>query len=704
MLKSGKVFLSMIFVLAFAAGGSGVIFGAAKPAQTLNLPDVDTNAVADDTDAPEITARVARISFIRGDVQIRRTDSQDWEKATLNLPIVEGDELATSGGARLEIQFDNFSHLRLDQNSFLKIAVLKSEGIAVSISQGTMNLRVTDLDKAAGYFEIDAPKTTVAVERSGTYRIDAGKAGDTDLRVSATGGGEARVYSDNAGFTLKSGRSAHVFTEGDTAGEWETAEAVRFTDEFDNWATDRDSTIAARLRDAYYDTYYDNDIYGADDLNGYGEWIHTASYGYIWRPSQNSINSYADWSPYRYGHWRWVPPYGWTWVNDEPWGWATYHHGRWVYDNGYWAWTPYGYYRPARSWWFPALVVINVFNDNVCWYPLGYHHRYYNYNDHHRRRDDDDHQGRIRPTPTRTPPVTPPGGIRPTRTPIGPPIVVTGTAIAKATDIDRERFDRVPPTGVVTTDSRDFGAKTRGIRTAPPEVANAILAKTPNEGSRLDLPEYKQMTGRISREIMTDRPRGDDGVRQIKMGAVQRKSDAPLGQELRTTRIFGGRPPVRAHDDKSGIKTTDNEPTGVRSTGAVARPPIRDRGDQQKQTIVQRDKPPQRDADPGSDSPPTRQPPRFEPPQREIKPREDTPPTRQPPRFEPPQREIKPREDTPPTRQPPRSEPPQREVKPRSEPLPPQEQPKPRNDPPPPKSEPKKETDSPKRLKDSETD
>src|SRR5213075_1768107 len=74
------------------------------------------------------------------------------------------------------------------------------------------------------------------------------------------------------------------------------------------------------------------------------------------------------------------PPYGWTWANDEPWGWATYHHGRWFYDAGYWYWSPYGYHRYAQSWWFPALVVLNVYDNNVCWYPLPYNYAYYNYN------------------------------------------------------------------------------------------------------------------------------------------------------------------------------------------------------------------------------------------------------------------------------------------------------------------------------------
>ena len=35
---------------------------------------------------PEVKDRVARISFITGDVQIKRSDNDQWEKAVLNLP------------------------------------------------------------------------------------------------------------------------------------------------------------------------------------------------------------------------------------------------------------------------------------------------------------------------------------------------------------------------------------------------------------------------------------------------------------------------------------------------------------------------------------------------------------------------------------------------------------------------------------------
>ena len=139
MRNAGKLLLLAVFVMTFVLGSVVFVFGAGRTAKTINLPDVGINTDEDDVDVPDATSRVARISFIRGDVQIRRIGSTDWEKATLNLPIVEGDELATGAGARLEIQFNNFSHLRLDENASLKIAVLRTEGIAVSLSLGSMS-------------------------------------------------------------------------------------------------------------------------------------------------------------------------------------------------------------------------------------------------------------------------------------------------------------------------------------------------------------------------------------------------------------------------------------------------------------------------------------------------------------------------------------------------------------------------------------
>ena len=222
-----------------------LLSGTSLSANLLNLPGNDPHNIqtADDY-VPDVTDRVARVSHIRGDVRIRRGDSQEWERAVLNLPLVAGDEIATDQNGRCEIQFDIYTHVRLAENSILKVTTLKEGGIAVSVPQGTIAARLTNFDKDRGYFEIDAPETTIAVEHSGLYRVDAGDQGGSDIRMTATQDGQARIYSNNSGFTLHSGRTVTLVIAGNYAGELQTADAERSRDEFDTWVQERDSVIA----------------------------------------------------------------------------------------------------------------------------------------------------------------------------------------------------------------------------------------------------------------------------------------------------------------------------------------------------------------------------------------------------------------------------------------------------------------------------
>src|SRR5438874_1460145 len=63
------------------------------------------------------------------------------------------------------------------------------------------------------------------------------------------------------------------------------------------------------------------------DLDDYGRWQYVGGYGTVWVPS--GVGS--DWAPYRNGHWVYIDPWGWTWVEDEPWGFAPFHYGRWAF-------------------------------------------------------------------------------------------------------------------------------------------------------------------------------------------------------------------------------------------------------------------------------------------------------------------------------------------------------------------------------------
>ncbi|MDQ6785725.1 MAG: FecR domain-containing protein [Acidobacteriota bacterium] len=630
----------------------------------------EVSAAVSDDYVPEVTARVARISFARGDVQIRRIGSRDWERAALNLPIVEGDEITTGGNSRLEIQFDSRNFLRLAENSYLKITTLKDEGIAASLSQGSLSLRVLQFDKSNRYFEVDAPQTTVAVELAGMYRIDAGDARKQEVRVAVTDGGEARLYSENSGFTLRNGRSARIFLEGNNIGEWETTDASRYADDFDSWTLERDAVIAKRLQNADYDKYYDRDVYGAEDLNENGEWIYTKKYGYVWRPFPSAISSYANWSPYRYGHWRWIPPYGWTWVNDEPWGWATYHHGRWVYDSGNWYWTPYAYYRARRNWWQPALVIVTYAGSSICWYPLPYDYGYYNYNnyssiyiDRSRTTIINNRTIIVNPTPTPAP---------------------TGTGNGN----NSGRFERKPPvfevpaTGVVAVEAGNFGTTTGGFKTAPPDVAKRVLSKTPFETEDAPrLPNYNDLSGKINREIVVENSANEKIRPQVQTGAGERNGGGSIDENLRKQRIYGNRLPVE-RTPPTDVKE-DNGSVETRKTGAVRRLPPSEIGNgssSETQEKAPDNFPIRSRGGKNQNRDNNTEPPVYEKRNKNIE-REQTPPASEPTQREerterrqkPPDQEP-PRVEQPPQRIEPRAEPPQREKPPQQESRPPQPQ------------------------------
>lgn len=607
-----------------------------------------TNAFGQDEDLqPQVTARVARINVLSGDVQVKHADSRDWERATLNLPLVEGDEIATSVNARLEIQFDTNNYLRLSENAYLKVMTLRDEGIAVSLPQGTMSLRVFEF-KEKTFFEIDAPRTTIAVQKAGMYRIDAGDSSSSEIRVTVTEDGQARIYSENNGFTLRNGRSAKIFLAGNYAGESEVADASRFVDNFDEWTLDRDKIIAKRLKDAYYDKYYDRDIYGADDLNDHGEWIYSKKHGYVWKPYRASTARYANWSPYRYGQWRWIPPFGWTWINDEPWGWATYHYGRWIYVDNYWYWTPYGQYRPHRSWWSPALVVIGRWGTSICWYPLPYSYGYYNYNSYYYNNTTiiNNTTVIVNPTPNASP---------------TPTVAILEENDRRPHNVPPLQW--VPPAGVVSVEANEFGTGKTSYKTASLPLAQQVLTKIPDERQSPQLPSIKSLDGKIGKEILVETPKNARLESQTKTGVVVREAGIPMNERLQKERVLDNRPPIEKNSD-TPIRSEASTKTDVRDTGAVKRQPPVVKQDDDAPVRPSRQNPPK------SDDTPVR------PTGGGKTDRDDTPVktprnegnTNQNPVRVPPKRDDSPPVYTPPTRQPP---------PPKQEPTPPKQQPQP---------------------------
>ncbi|MBA3354779.1 MAG: FecR domain-containing protein [Pyrinomonadaceae bacterium] len=571
------------------------------------------HAEDDYADEYDEKARVVRISLIEGEVSLKRNGNGDWERARLNFPLVEGDTVSTDRESRLEIQIDARNFVRLESNSILRIVTLRDEGVALSVVEGAASVRLAKFDSDREYFEIDAPKTTMAAEKKGLYRIDVAR--DGRVRLTARDGGRARIYSETSGFTLRDGRTAELIFQGVDAGDWELL-AAGPRDSWDSWIDDRERYLAQRMR--YDNKYYDNYVWGAEDLDAYGTWAHVNDYGWIWRPHLTVINHYPDWAPYRHGDWTWCPPYGWTWVGYEPWGWAPYHYGRWVYHNNYWAWCPRSQYYRHRSWWRPALVAFHInFGNHISWYPLSYHHRDPR-SRHYRDRD--------RLTPMR--------------------------------ERELANLRRVNPAhlrAITIARAADFGGAGGRFQTADQALARRVISAEPVRG---DLPlRPARVTGGgpggaasedHSGRMITARPARvapSVGITDRPTGAAARTPGVSLDNDLRRTRILNGREPRT-------VVSADNatpDHSEARPTGAVVRParpgriPV-DRPDQPPDGREATDNTADRPARPARTYPQRERPLNSDTPDINDSSRERRPPTAP---IRPPASEIEPPADRP---------------------------------------------------------
>lgn len=337
-----------------------------------DIDDTDEDLQSGEDDEP--VQRVARITFIDGEVGFLRAGVSEWADAATNLPLLAGDQVYTEQGARIEIQLGRGNYIRLSENTALTIAELSHTTAQFEITEGIALIRLERYGSAFERFEVDTPNAALLLQQDGFYRINVSGEEESEVIVR---NGLAEVTTSDGVFSLREGQRLMVET-----GERGRLEIVAdwSRDEWDEWSHERDTTID-RGSISIAPTYVSEQetvnhcFYGASELSSYGTWTNYGSYGHCWVPRVAS-----GWAPYRSGQWIWIPRAGWSWWSNEPWGWAPYHYGRWVYLNGLgWAWSPgigSSYYRYGHSYyqWRPALV--RFFNcstprgNYVGWYPL----------------------------------------------------------------------------------------------------------------------------------------------------------------------------------------------------------------------------------------------------------------------------------------------------------------------------------------------
>ncbi|MBO9664630.1 DUF6600 domain-containing protein [Dokdonella sp.] len=338
------------------------IFRVWYAAATLAFALFAGNALAD-VDPPD---RVARVSFLRGNVSFQPAGDDQWAEISLNRPVVTGDKVYADRDSRAELQI-GAADIRLDEGSTFNLLNLDDNIAQIELTEGTLNLHVRRVLSGQSY-EIDTPTLAFVVDRPGDYRIDISPQGDSTMVTVFDGAGD--VYGENnASYSVRAG-NAYKFHDS-ALRDYETFDLPR-RDDFDQWCSSRND----RYERSVSSRYVSDEVIGYADLDDYGSWSEERDYGSVWYPT--SVE--AGWTPYRSGHWSWVDPWGWSWVDASPWGFAPFHYGRWAYIGNRWGWCPGA--RRLRPVYAPALVgfvggsgwgvSVNIGGGGpVGWFPLG---------------------------------------------------------------------------------------------------------------------------------------------------------------------------------------------------------------------------------------------------------------------------------------------------------------------------------------------
>jgi hypothetical protein len=306
-------------------------------------------------------SRVARISDMQGAISYSPAGDGEWYNAPRNRPLVRGDQLWSDRNSRAEVQA-GATWIRMDSETSLELTQLDDHMLQVEVAEGTVNLRVRQLYPGQRV-EVDTPNLAFVIDHPGSFRLDVDRNGDNTTIEARLGGG--RVFGVGGRFDVR--QSDVVVFYGEDVRDYEMY-AFPGMDSFDRYSRERNQLIA----DSQSRRYLGDDVVGYSDLDRYGRWSSYPSYGNVWFPS----NVYAGWAPYQDGQWVWQDPWGWTWVDDQPWGFAPSHYGRWAWINGRWGWVPgQRSYRPVYA---PALVAfMELAGNSIGWFPLGPSDVYY---------------------------------------------------------------------------------------------------------------------------------------------------------------------------------------------------------------------------------------------------------------------------------------------------------------------------------------
>ena len=289
--------------------------------------------------ALDTNVRIVRLSFISGDVQLDRGQGQGFERAILNMPIVQGSRLWARGDDALaEVEFEDGSTLRLTPGATVEFRDLSLRGSGekfsfVELMSGTAYF---DIRNHMGDFRVSFGGQEISVPHAARFRVS----GDDGQFKVAVYRGDLNVRSGDHQVEVRNGETFSLQLSDPT--QYNLAKSIA-EGSYDDWNQERQnytqsySAASTYSADSYYSSFSPDYSYCLADLAYYGNYFYAPAWGWVWRPYYVG----AGWNPFLDGAWMWYPQFGYTWISPYPWGWMPYRYGAWNSIPGYgWVWSP----------------------------------------------------------------------------------------------------------------------------------------------------------------------------------------------------------------------------------------------------------------------------------------------------------------------------------------------------------------------------
>ena len=288
--------------------------------------------------------RVGRVAEVAGDVRTINSEGA-WADVARNQPLTTGDRITTGKASRATLQVGS-TVLRLGADSDVVVTQMDDQHVRVKFDHGQLAVRVRSEDIPGELF-IDTDEGAWVPHHRGQYRFDRTATGQ--VLAAQAWSGDMLLEAPDSSLPVAAAQRAQVWREGARqVTHYKSVPPVK--DAFGDAVLAQDSADDKQAA-ANTAAQVPVEMTGAADLARFGTWSTGPNGVHLWTPARLP----SGWQPFQQGAWWWSPRWGWTWVDDQPWGFAPSHYGRWLQVKGHWAWTP-GQWGTARPVYAPAVV------------------------------------------------------------------------------------------------------------------------------------------------------------------------------------------------------------------------------------------------------------------------------------------------------------------------------------------------------------